>query len=150
MWLHASLMPLLQKIPAATHTALLSPFDPVVWDRRRVLELFNFDYRIECYMPAEKRKYGYFVLPVLHRGALKARIDAKMERQRQQLMIRAFWLEPGTRISHAFLHDVKKAINRFAQWQGVREVIIEHAPVALLAAWQSRWATGDDGCSDDA
>lgn len=139
MWLHTGLLPLLEKMPTATHTALLSPFDPVVWDRRRALELFNFDYRIECYTPAEKRKYGYFVLPVLHRGALKARIDAKMERQSQQLVIRAFWLEPGTRVSNAFLEDVQKAINRFAQWQGASQVILENAPPALLAAWSHQW-----------
>ena len=130
-------------MPTATHTALLSPFDPVVWDRRRALELFNFDYRIECYTPAEKRVYGYFVLPVLHRGALKARIDAQMDRQAQQLTIRAFWLEPGVRVSQAFLTDVQKAINRFAQWQGASEVIVENAPAELLAAWTPRWAIND-------
>lgn len=143
MWLHHSLVPLLDKMPTATHTALLSPFDPVVWDRRRALELFNFDYRIECYTPAEKRKYGYFVLPVLHRGALKARIDAKMERQAKQMVIRAFWLEPGTRISHAFLQDVYKAINRFAQWQGANQVMIENAPAEVLAAWSHQWVIND-------
>ncbi|ORM69253.1 winged helix-turn-helix domain-containing protein [Pantoea rwandensis] len=140
MWLHHNLLPLLENLSSATHTALLSPFDPVVWDRRRALELFDFDYRIECYTPAEKRKYGYFVLPVLHRGALKARIDAKMERQAQQLVIRAFWLEPGVRISNAFLNDVQKAINRFAQWQGANHVILENAPPELLAAWSHQWA----------
>ena len=143
MWLHTSLLPLLEKMPTATHTALLSPFDPVVWDRRRALELFNFDYRIECYTPAEKRVYGYFVLPVLHRGALKARIDAKMDRQAQQLIIRAFWLEPGVRVSQAFLTDVQKAINRFAQWQGASEVMVENAPGELLAAWTPRWVIND-------
>ena len=53
-----------------TYTTLLSPFDPLVWDRKRAQELFGFDYTIECYLPAEKRIYGYFSLPVLSRGAL--------------------------------------------------------------------------------
>lgn len=140
MWLHRTLLPALEKPQTATHTALLSPFDPVVWDRRRALALFNFDYRIECYTPAEKRRYGYFVLPVLHRGALKARLDAKMHRQAQQLIIRAFWLEPGVRLTATFLQDVQKAISRFAAWQGATEVVIEQAPAALLAAWSSRWS----------
>ena len=139
MWLHQSQLALLEKPLAATHTAILSPFDPVVWDRRRALELFNFDYRIECYTPAEKRKYGYFVLPILHRGALKARMDAKMDRQTQRLIIRAFWLEPGVRLSQLLLDDVQKAISRFAAWQEATEVVLESAPEALREAWSARW-----------
>lgn len=139
MWLHHALLPQLETSPSATHTALLSPFDPVVWDRRRALELFNFDYRIECYTPAEKRKFGYFVLPVLHRGVLKGRLDAKMDRQAQQLVIRAFWLEEGTRVTASFVNDVQRAITRFAQWQGASEVVIEQAPSALRAAWSDGW-----------
>ncbi|MDZ7278886.1 winged helix-turn-helix domain-containing protein [Pantoea eucrina] len=141
MWLHHSLFALLDTCPAATHTTLLSPFDPVVWDRRRARELFNFDYRIECYTPAAKRQYGYFVLPVLHRGVLKARLDAKMSRQAQQLVVRGVWLEAGVRLSTAFLKEVKLAITRFARWQGAHEVIVENAPAALLDVWTARWRT---------
>lgn len=139
MWLHHTLLPQLAQPQGATHSALLSPFDPVVWDRRRALELFNFDYRIECYTPEHKRKYGYFVLPLLHRGALKGRVDAKMDRQAQRLILRAFWLEPGVRVSQQFLADVHKAINRFAAWQGASEVVLENAPDALRAAWSTHW-----------
>lgn len=139
MWLHHTLLPQLAQPQAATHSALLSPFDPVVWDRRRALELFNFDYRIECYTPEHKRKYGYFVLPLLHRGVLKGRVDAKMDRQAQSLILRAFWLEPGVRLSQQFLADVHKAIDRFAAWQGASEVVLENAPDALRAAWSTHW-----------
>jgi uncharacterized protein YcaQ len=52
----------------ASLTTLLSPFDSLIWDRRRTLELFGFDFTLECYLPAEKRRYGYFCLPVLPRG----------------------------------------------------------------------------------
>lgn len=84
LWLHADLLPLLERALAgkltATHSAVLSPFDPVVWDRKRAEQLFDFSYRLECYTPAPKRQYGYFVLPLLHRGQLVGRMDAKMHR----------------------------------------------------------------------
>ncbi|EBW6088684.1 winged helix-turn-helix domain-containing protein, partial [Salmonella enterica subsp. enterica serovar Enteritidis] len=81
MWLHRDLLPMLDSPQRATHSAVLSPFDPVVWDRRRAEQLFNFSYRLECYTPAEKRKYGYFTLPLLHCGQLVGRMDAKMHRK---------------------------------------------------------------------
>lgn len=139
LWLHADLLPLLEKPLSATHSALLSPFDPVVWDRKRARELFSFDYRIECYTPEAKRKYGYFVLPILHRGELKGRLDAKMMRKTKQLVIKNIWLEETTRVTRQFLQDIQRAINRFARWQGANDIIVEQAPEALLSHWQRQW-----------
>ncbi len=79
----------------ATHSAVLSPFDPVVWDRKRAEQLFDFSYRLECYIPAPKRQYGYFVLPLLHRGQLVGRMDAKMHRQTGILEVISLWLQEG-------------------------------------------------------
>lgn len=64
----------------------------MVWDRRRALELFNFDYRLECYTPKGKRQYGYFTLPVLNRGELIGRIDAKMHRRTGEFEVISFHL----------------------------------------------------------
>ncbi|MEZ3498094.1 winged helix-turn-helix domain-containing protein [Pantoea sp. KPR_PJ] len=139
MWLHRDLLPLIDTPLNATHSAVLSPFDPVVWDRRRALELFNFDYRIECYTPEAKRKYGYFVLPVLHRGAIKARLDARMLRQAQQLVIKNFWLEPDVRVTAAFVKDIRQAISHFAAWQEAESVLFEQMPAALQAHWPAKW-----------
>jgi uncharacterized protein YcaQ len=119
-------------------TTLLSPFDPVVWDRKRALELFNFDYRLECYTPQEKRIYGYFTLPILHRGALVGRLDAKAHRAQRVFEVKALYLETGVRITQRLVTDVAAALQRCAAWHGTERVTIgrcdPHAFSALLKA----------------
>lgn len=127
-YLHCSQLPILQTDPEATCTTLLSPFDPVVWDRKRALELFDFNYRLECYTPEAKRQYGYFVLPILHRGALKGRLDAKMLRKEKRLLVKQLWLEAGVKINASLLNDLRQAITRFARWQGAETVLLSHLP----------------------
>ena len=117
----------------ATVTTLLSPFDPVVWDRARASELFDFDYRIECYTPAPKRVFGYYVLPILRRGALVGRLDAKAHRRGGIFEVRALYLEPATRVSSALLTDVARAISDCAEWHGTPEVQIKKTTPATIA-----------------
>jgi uncharacterized protein YcaQ len=116
-----------------TLTTILSPFDPVVWDRRRALELFGFDYRLECYTPAAKRRYGYFTLPLLRRGALIGRVDAKAHRRSGVFEVKAAFLEPGVRASDALLRDVAQALQRCARWHGCPAVHIGRTEPAELA-----------------
>ncbi len=104
-------------------TSLLSPFDPIVWDRRRALELFGFDYRLECYTPAPKRRYGYFTLPILRRGALVGRIDAKAHRREGLFELKLVELEPGVRLSERLCADIAGAILRCARWHACPEVL---------------------------
>lgn len=117
----------------ATHTALLSPFDPLVWDRARVLAMFGFDYRIECYVPQPKRRYGYYVLPILHRGALVGRLDAKAHRAEGVFEIKALYLEPGVEPTPRLIEEVALAITRTAQWHATPRVRLLRCRPAALA-----------------
>ena len=105
----------------ATQTTLLSPFDPVVWDRERAAAMFGFDYRIECYTPAPKRKHGYYVLPILHRGRLVGRLDAKAHRGEGLFEVKALFLEEGVAPTDALAAALAEAIRRCADWHGTPE-----------------------------
>ncbi len=112
-----------------TVTSLLSPFDPIVWDRRRALELFGFDYRLECYTPLDKRRYGYFTLPLLRRGQLIGRVDAKAHRAARMFELKSVALEPGVRVSQRLLADLAGAVARCARWHGCPAIeVVRTAP----------------------
>ncbi len=76
---------------------LLSPFDPILRDRRRTQRLFAFDYRFEAFVPAPQRRHGYYILPILEGDRLVGRVDPKLDRQAGHLAIRQVWWEPGVR-----------------------------------------------------
>jgi uncharacterized protein YcaQ len=109
---------------APTLTTLLSPFDPIVWDRRRALDLFDFDYRLECYTPEHKRRHGYFTLPILRRGVLAGRIDAKAHRGSGVFELKSVILEPGVRVTARLVRDIAGAVLRCARWHRCRAVQI--------------------------
>ncbi|WP_313772894.1 winged helix-turn-helix domain-containing protein [Enterobacter huaxiensis] len=146
MWLHNALLPLLPQAEEgklqATHSAVLSPFDPVVWDRKRAEQLFDFSYRLECYTPAPKRQYGYFVLPLLHKGQLVGRMDAKMHRKTGVLEIIALYLEDGVKVTATLEKGLTAAISDFAAWQGAHEVALVHIAEGLFSACRSGWEIG--------
>lgn len=108
-------------------TTLLSPFDPLVWDRNRALELFDFDYKIECYTPAAKRRYGYFTLPILHRGNLIGRLDAKAHRAQGIFEVRALHMESGVKVTKRMASDLAAALHRLADWHGTPEIVIRQS-----------------------
>ncbi|MCC7439123.1 MAG: YcaQ family DNA glycosylase [Armatimonadetes bacterium] len=119
-------------------TTLLSPFDPLVWDRERALAMFNFDYRIECYTPAAKRKYGYFTLPMLWRGNIIGRLDPKAHRKQGIFEVKSLHLEPGIAITPELISDVATAIGECARWHATPEVTITASNPPRLAAMLMR------------
>jgi uncharacterized protein YcaQ len=112
-WLHQdAVVP--RKVDAA---ALLTPFDPVVWFRQRALRAFDLDYRIEIYVPAEKRRFGYYSLPVLVGDRIAARVDLKADRASSTLQVQSAWWEPAGRGADA--EAIAAELDRAARWQGL-------------------------------
>jgi len=117
-----------------TLTTLLSPFDPLVSDRQRARELFDFDYTIECYTPAAKRRYGYFTLPILHRGQLIGRLDPKAHRAQGVFEIKALHLEPGVPLSEEMVADLAAVLRRLAAWHGTPSLVFRRSNPPELTA----------------
>jgi len=95
---------------------ILSPFDNLIIQRDRLSRLFDFDYRLECYVPEAKRKYGYFVLPLLWGTRFVGRIDAKAERKTGTLLIKRLDFETGFDAGEGFLRAFAEALTAFARF----------------------------------
>ena len=99
--------------PVPTRTTLLSPFDRLIHDRDRVEALWGFFYRLEMYVPKDKRQYGYYVLPVLHGERIVGRIDPVFDRKSRVLTVNAVYPEDGVRFPKTGLQRVLKSLARF-------------------------------------
>lgn len=113
---------ILQTAPAACGTTLICPFDSLLWQRRRVEDLLGFRYRIEIYVPPQKRTYGYYVLPILHDGRLVGRLDPKMHRAEGVLEIKNYFLEEGFEPDATFRHGFRDSLESLASFLGASEL----------------------------
>ena len=118
-WLHRDV-----RIPRRMEAAaLLSPFDPVVWDRKRAERLFDFHYRIEIYTPAPQRRFGYYSLPILIDDRLVGRIDLKSDRKSRTLLVQSAWHEASAKPG-AVAERILPLLTEAAAWQSLESIAV--------------------------
>jgi uncharacterized protein YcaQ len=105
-------------------TALLSPFDNLIWDRKRTERMFGFHYRIEIYTPAPQRVFGYYVLPFMANNELAARVDLKANRQAKVLEVKAAHLQPPARPAPT-ARALARELRLVAKWLGLGSISVE-------------------------
>lgn len=115
-------------------TVLLSPFDNLVCDRTRSVQLFDFDFRIEIYVPPAKRKYGYYVLPIVHGDRIIGRVSPRMDRARSRLVIEAVYAEPTAPMTRVTGKAVNGAIRELATFLGAEAIEVDRERVP--EAWR--------------
>ena len=120
-WRHAAYLAVGAKTPRkVTGSALLSPFDNLIWTRDRTERLFGTRVRLEIYTPAHKRTHGYYVLPFLEDEAITARVDLKSDRKAGTLLVQAAWREPDA--TAETLARLAAELRRMAGWLGLERV----------------------------
>lgn len=139
-YLHAADLPLLDKLQNGAwqpRTTLLSPFDNLICDRDRTEALWDFFFRIEIYVPAAKREYGYYVLPILHGDRLIGRIDPKMDRATNTLHIQNVYAEPGAPKIKKTVREIGQAVMGLAAFLGATQIVWGTMPDAWVGLKQA-------------
>ena len=111
-----------ERLDASDGLRLLCPFDPVIRDRKRLKRLFNFDYRFEAFVPASKRAFGYYVLPMLEGDRLIGRADLKTDRQANVLRVQGLWWEDGVKATRTRKTQLDAELASLAAFAGVSTV----------------------------
>ena len=129
--LHRDNLPLLQQAADGAlvpqRTTFLSPFDNLFWAKGRDMQFWNFNQTLEAYKPEADRIWGYFCLPILHKGRLVGRFDPKLERKTGTLRIKKLYLEPGVAPEPAMISDIADALRDFLKFHGAIDLVIEES-----------------------
>ena len=136
-YVHSLDLPLLENLQNGAwqpRTVLLSPFDNLICNRQRSRDLFDFDFTIEIYVPKHKRKFGYYVLPILHGDQIIGRIDPLMDRAAGRLKVNAVYAEPNAPATRAAAKAVAGAIGDLAEFLGA--TAIDYDPQRLPESWR--------------
>ena len=149
-WSDALLLEPSARIPRRVSArALLSPFDSLVWERTRTEQLFGFRYRIEIYVPKEKRIHGYYVLPFLLGESLVARVDLKADRKESSLLVQSAWGEVG--IDERYVAgELAEELTLMAVWLGLERVVVMsrgdlHKPLRAVLSRRGGCGPGPSG-----
>ena len=110
---------------STSRTTFLSPFDNLFWAPRRDRQLWGFRQSLEAYLPAHKRQWGYFCLPILHKDQLVGRFDPKLERKEGRLRLKALYLEADVQPEEQLVEEVAKAMGDFMAFHKAKELVIE-------------------------
>jgi len=117
-----------QPVPHDRTVRLLPPLDCMLWDRKLVMALFDFNYKWEIYTPDEQRRYGYYVLPVLAAERFVGRVEPVCDRKTNTLLIRGFWPESDVPVNDRFLWALEDALRGLARF-----LELDHV------AWEDGW-----------
>jgi len=116
---------------SSKHAAVLAPLDNLLWDRKLIKELFDFDYRWEVYKPASERSYGYYVLPVLYGDKFVARFEPGWDKSAGTLIVKNWWWEPGIKQSKGLMDELYKCFKQFAEFLEADGIRIEEKTSVL-------------------
>ena len=113
---------------------LLSPFDNLVISRSRLKERFDFDYTLECYVPKDKRRHGYYVLPILFGEKIVGRLDPKADRKTRTFCVRQIAIDPEFQDVDGLIPELGRALGELARFNGCQTVVLENVrPKKLIA-----------------
>jgi uncharacterized protein YcaQ len=125
-----SALPLLDTEPPAPRVIFLGPLDNLLWDRKAISQLFDFDYMWEVYKPPEQRRWGYYVLPVFYGGRFIARMDSRLEGK--TWILSRWWWESDVKPDEELLTALRVAIERFMYYLRASDVRVDEGVDVLL------------------